>query len=261
MVATGVSVACGFHLSGGAGYGLVVIPALLTALITGLGNLINDYYDTDTDRINRPGRPIPSGRLTRTYVYRLYWTGTVVVTVSMVGVLPAGLWQLMLGWEVLLFLYAYGGKRVPVLGNLVVGAIVSSTFLAGAMLNQRILAVGFPVAFAFLLVLGRELIKGAEDVRGDRLAGASTAAVRFGVEKTLAWAVVPLLLCVLAAPLPGLMRHYSRAYVLMIELTCVPGILLAVYTILQSPAPPALRRASRLLKVGMFFGIAALVVA
>ena len=168
MVVTGASVACGFHLSGGVGYGLVVIPALLTALITGLGNLINDYYDTDTDRINRPGRPIPSGRLTRTYVYRLYWSGTVVVTVIMVGVLPPGLWQLMLGWEVLLFLYACGGKRVPVLGNLVVGAIVSSTFLAGAMLNQRILAVGFPVAFAFLLVLGRELIKGAEDVRGDR---------------------------------------------------------------------------------------------
>ncbi|MDD2754669.1 MAG: UbiA family prenyltransferase, partial [Methanothrix sp.] len=36
---------------------------LTVFLITGAGNAINDYYDRDIDAINRPGRPIPSGRM------------------------------------------------------------------------------------------------------------------------------------------------------------------------------------------------------
>src|SRR5512137_2144576 len=36
---------------------------LIVVLITGAGNAINDYYDRHIDAMNRPGRPIPSGRV------------------------------------------------------------------------------------------------------------------------------------------------------------------------------------------------------
>ena len=261
MLATGACVACGYHLTGGGNYQAVLIPSLVTALVTGLGNLINDYYDADIDRVNRPRRPIPSGRLSAEYVRRVYWAGTVIITPPMIAMLPVRLWLLMLGWEIMLFLYAYSGKRIPLLGNLLISAIVASAFVAGAMLTGHYRLVAFPVAFAFLLVMGRELVKGAEDIHGDRLAGASTLAVRLGAEKAVAWASLPLFLCVLAAPLPGLAQLYGRPYTFVVELACVPGILIAVYVALRSPQTVALHRPSRILKLGMLFGIAAIALA
>ncbi|MFQ5512343.1 MAG: geranylgeranylglycerol-phosphate geranylgeranyltransferase [Candidatus Krumholzibacteriia bacterium] len=261
MLATAASVVVGYHLAGGAAYTTVVLPAVFTALVTGLGNLINDYYDADIDRINRPARPIPSGRLTRGYVRGAYWTGTVLVTLPLVAALPGRLAALMVGWEALLFLYARGGKRLPLLGNVAISAIVSSAFLAGAMLAGRIAPVGFVLGLAFLLVMGRELVKGAEDMEGDRLAGASTLAVRIGAERTVAWAALPLLLCVVAAPLPGLLRVYARSYAIAVGITSTPLVLAALFLVLRSQERPVLRRGSWMLKLGMLFGIAAMALA
>jgi geranylgeranylglycerol-phosphate geranylgeranyltransferase len=41
----------------------IYLAALSVVMITIAGNLINDYFDVETDEINRPERPIPSGRL------------------------------------------------------------------------------------------------------------------------------------------------------------------------------------------------------
>ena len=39
------------------------IVFLVVFFITGAGNAINDYFDLEIDRVNRPRRPIPSGRM------------------------------------------------------------------------------------------------------------------------------------------------------------------------------------------------------
>ena len=42
-------------------YDVILLMAIVT-LITAAGNVINDYYDTAIDAINRPGRPIHPAR-------------------------------------------------------------------------------------------------------------------------------------------------------------------------------------------------------
>ena len=62
--------------------------------ITGAANAINDYYDYDIDRVNRPERPIPSGEVTRSgaliYAVILYAAGiSLSIPLGRAGILIA----------------------------------------------------------------------------------------------------------------------------------------------------------------------------
>jgi geranylgeranylglycerol-phosphate geranylgeranyltransferase len=258
MMAAGGAVVAGYLLSGGDRWGEVVLPFVFTALVTGFGNLINDYHDRNIDRINKPRRAIPSQRLTPRYVLNVYWVGSIVTTLLMLRFLPIGTFALILSWEILLHYYARAAKRIALLGNLVIASIAASAFWGGAIPTGNFGATGFAALLAFLLVMGRELVKGAEDVQGDRREGASTIAVRYGVDRAAYLGVLSLFLCVVMSPVPGLIQHYGRTYALVMELLFVPGLVAAAYIVLRSRERLALHRASSILKIQMFFGIVAM---
>jgi geranylgeranylglycerol-phosphate geranylgeranyltransferase len=161
----------------------------------------------------------------------------------------------MVLWEILLFLYAIKAKRVALVGNILIGSVCASAFLAGAMITGAYGVIGFPLGFAFVFVMGRELIKGAEDVEGDTAAGASTLAVRFGAKQAASWGAALLFLCAAAAPVPALVQYYGRTYGLLIELIVVPGILVATYLVLRFPKRVMFNRAAWILKIEMFLGM------
>src|SRR3989338_4204760 len=43
----------------------IVFAIIVAFLISGAGNVVNDYFDHKIDEVNRPRRPIPSGRASR----------------------------------------------------------------------------------------------------------------------------------------------------------------------------------------------------
>lgn len=258
MMAAAACVFGGYYLSGGRGAADIVAPLVLTAGVTGLGNLINDYYDAEADRINKPKRPIPSGRLTAAEVGRMYWLGSALVLAGAAVWLRWPILALVVAWQVTLYVYARRGKRILIVGNVLIAAVAASAFVGGAMVAGDYSMIAFPTAFAFLFVMGRELVKGAEDVDGDSQVGARTVAVRFGSGVAARVSAAFLLACVFIAPLPGLLHHFGRAYAFMIELSVVPGILVATRLALQRPSRPAFRLASQILKIEMFFGIVAM---
>ena len=43
----------------------IKLGAISVFLVTGAGNIINDISDLNTDKINHPDRPLPSGKITR----------------------------------------------------------------------------------------------------------------------------------------------------------------------------------------------------
>ena len=53
--------------------GTLLMAALAAALVAAGGNAVNDAYDEDIDQINRPHRPLPSGRLD--YIDAFKWGG------------------------------------------------------------------------------------------------------------------------------------------------------------------------------------------
>jgi geranylgeranylglycerol-phosphate geranylgeranyltransferase len=181
--------------------------------------------------------------------------GTAVVTAAMPLFLSPSLLGLLVGWEAAVFLYAARAKRVTLLGNLIIAGVCSSAFLAGAMIVGSYGVILFPLGFAFVFVLGRELIKGAEDVEGDAQAGAATVAVRYGVQRAVFWGSMLLFLCVIAAPLPALLRYFGRTYGLLAEIFLVPGMLVAAFLVLRYPVRATFNRASWILKIEMFVGL------
>jgi geranylgeranylglycerol-phosphate geranylgeranyltransferase len=258
MIAAAACVSAGYYIAGGRELSIILWPGILTALVVGLGNLINDYFDADIDKVNKPRRPIPSGRLSPAYVRSLYWLGSAAISAAVFFLIDMELALIIIIWEILLFLYAWRLKRLPLLGHLLVASVASSAFLFGAVAIDNMEAVAFPVVFAFMFVMGRELVKGAEDVEGDRFVGARTLSVRLGADRTCDVAVCFMLACVVMAPMPVLLGHYGSLYAIVMGLTVVPGLLLASVLVLRHPKRAVLHRVSWLLKIEMFFGITAM---
>jgi geranylgeranylglycerol-phosphate geranylgeranyltransferase len=186
--AAGVCVLLGEMLAAGglpsaaqAAYGFLSIFCIsATALI------LNDCFDVETDRINAPGRPIPSGLVTR---------GQAVIlssAVALLGFLFSSLISLqalaaaLAVWTVG-FLYNWRIKRTGLPGNLLVAISVGMTFIYGGI------AVGSPweptvwyLAFiTFCVDLGEEIAADALDVEGDRQSGSRSLAVVLGPQQAL----------------------------------------------------------------------------
>jgi geranylgeranylglycerol-phosphate geranylgeranyltransferase len=261
MLAAAACIAAGYYLAGGHGFENILYPMIIGGLTAGCGNIINDYYDVDIDSINKPRRPIPSGRLSAGCALNIYIFCSVVVTALAVALLPVPLLVLVLVWEILLHLYARKAKRMPLVGNILVACVASSAFLAGAATAQNAGAAVFPFVFAFFFIMGRELVKEAEDLEGDRSAGAETIAVKIGIDKTVFIASLFLIMCAIIAPVPSFVNVYGRTYLLLMEFTVVPGLLAASYLVLRNPTRTVLNRVSWILKGEMFLGIVAMALA
>ena len=73
--------------------GTLTVPSLLlaviVALITAGGNVINDIFDIDIDRINRPDRPLPAGKISpgaaKTYALALFLSGIVLAALTRIA--------------------------------------------------------------------------------------------------------------------------------------------------------------------------------
>ena len=257
MFLAALAAAAGYFIAGGRSVAEGAPVALFTFLVTGAGYIINDCFDVGIDRINKPARPLPSGRMSGREAAVLYAAVTTLATIGAIVFLPRSVAALVVAWEIGLFVYARWAKRMFVVGNVLVAAIVASVFLAGGLLAGDVGSVLVPIVLAFVFNLSREIVKGAEDVDGDRLAGARTAAVVVGRDRVLSWAYALLLLLAAAIPLPAMTQYFGKLYLWVMELAVVPGMVLSAYLIATHPQRHVFRRVSTILKIEMFFGILA----
>lgn len=197
-VVAGLAAILGYGIAAG---NLVTGTILLFSavfLITAAGNSINDYFDADIDRINRPDRPIPSGEV----LPGMAWN--ISITLFSCGILIAVFtnpvcFGIAVFNTLLLVLYAARLKRTFVAGNLAVSYLSASIFLfGGAYLgNDGIIRVLPVVLVTFFAMLSREILKTAEDVEGDAASGADTVPVRYGVRSAVLFSAV-FALCAVA---------------------------------------------------------------
>ena len=258
MLASALAVAAGAFIARHAPVQGWLGVAVLAAIVTGAGNILNDYFDLPIDRINKPRRPLPSERITPRAALVWYGVLSLAVTVAAVWLVPRDVALLIIAWEVALAVYAGWCKRWLVLGNLLVAAISSSAFFAGAMVAGNPRAAVIPAAIAFAFVLCREIVKGAEDVEGDRGGGVRTLAVVLGTRT--AGTIAATLMLVLAAlmPLPALVADYRAGYFVVMELMVVPVLLASALRVAASAERRDYTTTTRSLKLGMFVGIVAI---
>ncbi|WP_321430330.1 geranylgeranylglycerol-phosphate geranylgeranyltransferase [uncultured Methanolobus sp.] len=226
---------------------------LVVFFVTGAGNAINDYFDIEIDRINKPERPIPSGKIglkaALCFSLTLFAAGTVIAASinTICGIIA-------LVNSLLLIYYASTLKRTALLGNIAVGYLTGSTFLFGGAVffeHGGIKGVFVLFVLATMATIAREIVKDIEDIEGDREDGAQTLPIIIGPKKAAYLASLIGLVAVLASPLPYLQSLMTIRYLVLVS---VADILfaVAVYEILGKNDPA---RSSKMFKMAMVFAL------
>jgi len=255
MAAVGVvigEILAGAHLSVQA-----VLAPIVAAIVCAGGNAINDYFDAEVDAVNRPERPIPSGRVSRKAAKRFAlacFASGVFLSIFINS------WCFIIAAvnSILLYAYSWKLKGTPLIGNAVISYLVGSCFLFGAAVGTRPAAAVWLFLLAFLANLVREILKDVEDVEGDAKAGLKTLPIVAGEKTALNVASVFSIALAVLTPFPYLDGVVSARY---LYLACpaaamiVAGALGARYGIFGA------REGQRLTKLGMILGLAAFLVA
>lgn len=230
---------------------------LMVFLATGAGNMLNDYYDVDIDRINKPNRPLPSGRISlRGAVFLTIFCFSVALLIAFLINPVSGI----LGFinVFILIWYAKILKRTVLLGNLSIAFLTGSTFLFGASFfgTDGVLVMIPLFLLAFLATAAREIVKDIEDIKGDAEDGAVTFPIQYGEKPAAYLASAFGFLAVLLSPLPYLMGILSAKYflVLFVAVFC---FFLAIYALLKQKD---YARSSKYFKIAMFGALAAFIV-
>lgn len=240
------------------------------------GYIINDYYDVEIDKINKPDRVLIENAISSRSALTTYWLLNILGLASgFISCYWAGipfLATLFLFYFVGLWFYSYKLKSTFLLGNILIGICLALVPLGGACINlcsttiitglnngekklvwEMMLGIA---AFAFLSTLIREIIKDAEDIEGDKTAGCHTIPIVMGIGKTK-WGVSLLIL--LLNIVLGYIEYqfkelgfYSIAYFLLF--IQVPFIVI-LYKLLKASTAKHFHRISIWLKILMLTGI------
>jgi len=259
---------------------------LATVFITAAGYVINDYFDTRTDLVNRPQTVIVGRNLSRRTAILLH------SCLNILGVLLGLIVSIKIGKPVLtllfilvagmLWFYSTTYKRQFLIGNLIVAVLTACVPMITLLfelprlytvywemvirfdLKLGIITywVGGYALFAFLLTLVREIIKDIEDFEGDQIFGRNTIPVFLG-KKTAKTVAASLLLFTLLALvflfarylnyLPsGKIDYYTLIYFLV---GLVIPIFILLLKLLSAEKKEDYHAASRLNKLIMLFGL------
>ncbi len=229
------------------------LAALAALAFTAAGNALNDLYDRETDRVNHPQRPLPSGtlsvrtaRLFTGFMFALSAILAAFVNVYCLGFVALNA-ALMVAYEARL-------KAVGAPGNLGIAYLVGSLFLfAGAALVSAgpgpLSRAGFLAVLAGSTTLGREITKDIEDMAGD--VDRRTLPQRVGARTAGSVAAAALLASVVLSAVPWLLAILPLAYLILV----LPADIMFIYAALVSAANPA--RSQRVAKYAMVVALAA----
>ncbi len=238
-----------------------VAVGVATLLILSAGNALNDACDADIDRVNRPDRPIPSGRVSPRGAVRF------AVVLSALGVALAWSVNAMAvgvaaGAACCLVVYALALKATPLGGNLIVALLTSGAFAAGGIAVGGLRHTIAPIVFVFLFTVSRELVKDIEDVVGDAQHGARTAAVAWGLPGAVRLAMLFGGVGIAFSPLPFLLGWpgFGWRYLAVVVVGVDAVIAAALWSLWREPSQRIAARAQRLLKLGSALGLVAVLV-
>lgn len=179
------------------GFGILIL-ILATLCLAAAGNIINDIYDVETDLVNKPQRVVVGKTLSEKTAYNLFFAFNII------GVLlgfyishlvnKSGLFSIFVIISAALYIYASYLKQIPVIGNLVISALVAFSLVIVGIFdllpainpsNKETQVTFFKIildyaSFAFIINLIREMVKDLEDIDGDYKAKINTLPIIIG---------------------------------------------------------------------------------
>ena len=258
---------------------------LSTVMIAAGGNIINDYFNTKADLINKPNRVIIGKHIKRRMAIVLHW-GINFLEFSIAVYLS---WRLQTFWYSfihlltinLLWYYSLKLKRVFFIGNVLIAGLtalvpllvgfyyyhtneLSATTIpeisfypfAESTIYHYTLLLTFSISgFAFALNLAREIVKDMEDVEGDKKLHAKTLPIVLGINRTKIIAALVLFLTILISG--AIWNLYSTiTFKSMIPVIISAFLVFLCFIVLFfSKQKSHFRIINQLIKLAMIFGL------
>ncbi len=232
------------------------LAAVALASVAAAGNVHNDIRDLEADRVNRPDRPLPSGRVS-VRAARLVCGGLLGASYVLGALVSVRHLGALVGIAFLLWLYNRRLKHLPLIGNVVVAGLVTVSLPFARLDTPLTPALWVAMVFAFVLNLIRELIKDAEDANGDAGVGSRTLAILAGTRGLRVGVQVLLAGTLIALPVPAILPAFAGTWLV----TCIPASVFLALALAGTvgegfPSPSA----SRHVKAAMVFGLLALAI-
>ncbi len=240
------------------------VPALQLTLgfLTGFficaySMVVNDVFDLEIDRVNRPERAIPSGRVSvedATKVsYGLLAAGIICSLLSLIPLAVA----IAAAYAFLSWLYNSKAKRTGLAGNLIVASSLAIPFVYGGAVSGGSIGGSLLLMMAltaFFSGVGREVVKGMADVEGDSKRDVQSVARRKGMAFASAVGAVFFLFAVVTSWVPLFTGLANLAYTLGVAIPDAIFLYLATVIVLRHEASSAYR-VKRIALAGMTVGL------
>ncbi|HPR65306.1 MAG TPA: UbiA family prenyltransferase [Thermoanaerobaculia bacterium] len=187
---------------------VIVLGSLCASLLNAASNVINQIYDLEIDRKNKPSRPLVTGEISMrsAWIYGLWLYVLALVPTWLVVTYPYTTWSQKFSAPLirhetffiylvgLLFTFIYSApflgrtKRLGIWANITIAIprgvllkVAGWTFVA-SMFSTEPWFIG---SIFGLFLLGASSTKDFSDMEGDRLGGCITMPIRYGVRKAV----------------------------------------------------------------------------
>ncbi len=251
-----------------------ILLVIATVCIAAGGYVINNIMDQDTDEITKPQNRMVGVSISETMAYNWY-IGLTIVGVGIGFYLSNVIYKptfasMFILVATLLYMYATSFKQIPVLGNVVVALMLSTSIVIIGLFdilpaidvdNRFRMKEAFDILihyaiFAFIINLIREIVKDMEDMDGDYQSGINSLPIAIGVQKT------KIIVGVLTVISIGILAYYVNSnlfeldYVVYYAMILIVGPLIYFgVKLLNATTKKEFHHLSLVLKVILFFGI------
>ncbi len=236
---------------------LLFFAAVAESLTFSAGNIINDIFDLEIDKINRPERVLPKGELSKNTAGIIYLV-FVILSIIISYQINTVVFGIIVFTNILLFFYSFIIKKMVLLDNVIVAVVVGSAFILGASAAGNIRAGYIPFVFALLINFGREIVKDMEDIKGDTAQGMRSFPSVFGFKSSKLIILLSSFLLIIITFYPYIYNLYGLIYFLIILIIVNPFLIFILYKLFINDSFENLKKVSLYLKLNMVFGLIAI---
>lgn len=208
---------------------LIVIS---TALAIASGYLINNFYDSEKDLINRPTKTLLDNYVSQKTKLGVYFTLNFlsVIIASYVSFKAVLFFSLYI---FILWLYSHKLKRYPFLGTLTAGLVAILPFFIIFVYYRNFESVIIVHAvFLFFIILIRELVKDLENLKGDFTLDYATIPVKYSVKFTKR--LISVLVISTIIPALILVLYFDSGYMDYYFMLCVVLLIIFLFQVWRS---------------------------
>ena len=226
----------------------VILPVFVVMFFTIGANTLNDYFDYEIDKINRPDRAISSGLVLRNQALILSLF-SFIIGVLIALRLNKDSQLLSIGVSLpLIIAYNVKLKNYPLIGNIIVSLILAMSFIYAGLVFKKTEPLIIPALLAFGLTLIREIVKDLADIKGDKSAGLMTFPIVYGKKKTIILCTILSLFLGIGSFIPFLTGYYNTFYGISLILMVEIPLAVVVISLINKPVILTAKRGSKLLK-------------